>query len=107
LSAQVNALWPLVDQVSNRDTSAGFDILSFDEDGRSRHIEVKACDANLARGFYISNNELEKSATLKNHYLYLVFSAMSKRPRVLPIPQPALLGSLYSLQPLNDRATLS
>jgi hypothetical protein len=101
------ALAERIDQVSNRDASAGFDILSFDEDGRKRLIEVKStCDANLARGFYISSNELDKSATLENYYLYIVFSAVSKKPRVLPILKPALRGGPYTLQPLNYRVTL-
>jgi len=101
------ALAARIDQVSNKDASAGFDILSFDENGRKRPIEVKAtCDANLARGFYISKNELDKSATLENYYLYIVFSAMSKKPRVLPISKPALRGGPYTLQPLNYRVTL-
>ena len=101
------ALAARIDQVSNKNASAGFDILSFDEDGKERPIEVKAtCDANLARGFYISSNELEKSATLENYHIYIVFSAMSKKPRVLPILKPALRGDPYTLQPLNYRVTL-
>jgi len=96
-----------VDQVSNKDASAGFDILSFDEDGNKRRIEVKAtCDATLARGFYISNNELEKSATLENYYLYIVFSAMSKRPRVLPMRKPSLRTGAFVVQPIVYRVTL-
>jgi len=96
-----------IKQISNEDASAGFDILSFEEDGREKRIEVKAtCDPNLARGFYISSNELDKSATLTNYYLYIVFSTMSEKPRILSIPKPELTGKPYTLRPLKYLVTI-
>ena len=108
LRAGKPALAARIDHVSSRNPSVGFDILSFDEDGKERPIEVKATsDASLARGFYITSNELDKSTTLENYYLYLVFSAMSKTPRVLPILKPALRGEPYALHPITYRVTIS
>lgn len=102
------ALAARIEQISNQDPSAGFDILSFEEDGRQKPIEVKATSgANLARGFYITSNELDKSETLENYCLYIVFSAMSKKPRILPISKPTLRGGQYRLQPINYRVTLN
>lgn len=107
IQAGKRALANEIEQISSEDASAGFDILSFEEDGRERRIEVKAtCDASLARGFYISSNELNKSATLTNYYLYIVFSAMSEKPRILPIPKPVLTGQPYTLRPLNYLVTI-
>ncbi len=97
-----------IKHVSDEDDGAGFDVLSFDEDGTERRIEVKATTAgNLDRGFYISSNELEKASSLKNYYLYLVFSTMSKKPRVLPMKRPTLKGGAFVLRPVTYHATVS
>jgi hypothetical protein len=96
-----------VDHVADRDDGLGYDILSFDDDGTERPIEVKATTAsNLQNGFYISATELEKSAELLNYHLYLVFSALSKSPRVFTMKQPNLKGLGFDLEPLNYRVTV-
>ena len=97
-----------VDHVAQRYDGLGYDILSFDEDGKERQVEVKATrSANLLNGFYISANELEKSKRLPNYHLYLVFSAMSKSPRVFRMKKPTLEGLGFKLEPLNYHVTLS
>jgi hypothetical protein len=59
-----------VDRVSDRDDSLGYDILSFEEDGADRLIELKATSGeNLDRGFCISANELKSAAGLENYYI--------------------------------------
>ena len=93
-----------VDHVSQREDGLGFDILSFDDDGTERPIEVKATTApNLQNGFYLSANELEKSAELPNYHLYLVFSALSNAPRIFMMKKPYLNGTAFVLQPINYR----
>jgi hypothetical protein len=75
--------------------------------GTARQIEVKATSAsNLDRGFYISSNELEKSAAVSNYYIYLVFSALGKKPRVLPMRHPVLKGRGFVLSPVAYLVTL-
>lgn len=97
-----------VDHVADREDGLGFDILSFDEDGTERPIEVKATTApNLQNGFFISANELEKSADLANYHLYIVFSALSKAPRVFIMKKPDLHGQAFVLQPINYLVTPS
>jgi hypothetical protein len=97
-----------IDHVADRKDGLGYDILSFDENGTERPIEVKATSAsNLQNGFYISANELGKSAEIANFHLYLVFSALSKAPRVFVIKEPNLKGKGFVLQPLNYLVTLS
>lgn len=97
-----------IKHVSQEDDNAGYDILSFDEDGTHRPIEVKATSgSNLDRGFYISSNELEKAGALTNYHLYLVFSTMTKKPRVLPLKQPVLNGGDFLLRPIAYHATIS
>lgn len=83
-----------VKHVSQETDRAGYDILSFDDDGTPRQIEVKATSfPDLSHGFYLSANELEASQQLPNYHLYLVFSAMSKSPRILRMKKPAFDGS--------------
>jgi hypothetical protein len=89
-----------VKHIADRDDSAGFDILSYDENGNERPIEVKATSGKtLERGFYITANEVEKASILPNYHIYFVFSAMSKKPRILPIKEPLSGRSIFNLQP--------
>jgi len=97
-----------IKHISQKSDREGYDILSYDEDGTPRHIEVKATTAsNLDRGFYISNNELEKSKNLPNYYIYIVFSALSKAPKILRIKNPVLDNDDYLLQPMVYHVILS
>ncbi len=94
--------------VSQEDDSAGYDILSFDEDGSHRPIEVKATTGkNLDRGFYISHNEVEQAKALPNYHLYFVFSAMTNQPRILRCKTPAFNGADFLLRPVAYHVTLS
>lgn len=96
-----------VKHIADRDDRAGFDILSFDQDGTERPIEVKATKGKtLERGFYITANEVEKASNLPNYYIYFVFSAMGKRPRVLPVKKPKLGGGDFDLKATAYYATL-
>ncbi len=96
-----------VDRVSEHDDSLGYDILSFEEDGADRSIEVKATSGkNLDRGFYITSNEVKKAAGLRNYYVYLVFLALSKNPRVLPVKHPGFKGKDFVLDPVVFHVTL-
>jgi len=97
-----------VDHVADREDGLGYDILSFDNDGTERPIEVKATTGpNLKNGFYISANELEKSAELANYHLYIVFSALSKAPRIFIMKKPDLHSQAFVLQPINYLVTPS
>jgi len=96
-----------VKHIADQNERAGFDILSYDEDGSERPIEVKAISGKtLERGFFISANEVEKASSLTNYHIYFVFSAMSKQPQVLPVRNPLSKGSNFDLQPTAYHATL-
>ena len=73
-----------VKHVALTNDSKGYDILSYEDDGVTpRHIEVKATVAkNLSRGFYLTENERQKSCELPNYYLYVVFDVKGKNPRI-------------------------
>lgn len=70
-----------IQQISKIDDRAGYDILSFDEDGTELYIEVKATENN-DQFFYISQNELSKSQEFnklgKKYVIYRVFNVLSK-----------------------------
>lgn len=67
----------------------GYDILSFEPDGRERLIEVKTTCFGASTPFFASRNEVTVSQTRDEHYqLYRVF-AFSSQPRLF-----ALRGSL-------------
>ena len=54
---------------------AGYDILSYEEDGNLRFIEVKTTIGKLSQPFYVTNNELQKSKNETDHYyLYRVYN---------------------------------
>lgn len=53
----------------------GYDILSFDIDGKEIYIEVKTTKGNVNSTFFITRNELERSKTERqSFYLYRVFN---------------------------------
>lgn len=105
--AERNDLAKKVVHMADLDDSAGFDILSFDEDGTERPIEVKATSGKtLDNGFYITANEVEQASKLKNYHIYFVFSAMSKRPQVLSVRKPLLNGGDFDLTAIAYHVTL-
>lgn len=93
-----------VTQVSKNDSSAGYDILSFDENGKEMYIEVKATvdKYDTETAFYISEGEKKKAESLENYYLYRVFDITSKNPTILRIKNPAqYFGKEIQLIPSN------
>jgi hypothetical protein len=64
----------------------GYDILSFEVDGRERLIEVKTTRFGALTPFFASRNEVEVSEQLDQHYqLYRLF-AFSSQPRLFALP---------------------
>lgn len=63
--------------------SDGYDILSFDEDGRERYIEVKTTTFKPGHfNFFLTANELKKAHTLRNYNIYIVFDILNPNPKV-------------------------
>jgi len=75
--------------VSKEDDSLGYDILSFEENGEEKYIEVKStsqsenCNAN----FLISSNQYSKAKRIKNYYFYIVFNTKGKEPKIWKIKE--------------------
>ncbi|MCB1627109.1 MAG: DUF3883 domain-containing protein [Xanthomonadales bacterium] len=66
----------------------GFDVLSFDVDGRERLIEVKTTAFGQLTPFYVSRNELARSSTdADSFHLYRLFD-FRRQPRLFDLPGP-------------------
>ena len=82
----------------------GYDILSFEESGQERLIEVKTTRFGPLTPFFASRNEVRMSAELDNYQLYRVFR-FDKEPKVFILP-----GSLKfscRLEPTQYRASVA
>ena len=80
----------------------GYDVLSFDADGRERYIEVKTTSFGKETAFFVSNNELAFSKQAKDHFhLYRLF-AFRKQPKFFDLP--GRLDLNCRLNPVSFRA---
>lgn len=97
-------------QISKENISAGYDILSFEEDGRDKYIEVKSTNNSPSSkaNFLITINECEKAKELKNYYIYIVFNVKSINPKIWRLRDPfSLQGKGLTLTPISFRVEIS
>lgn len=82
----------------------GFDILSFEQDGRERHIEVKTTAYIAETPFFISPNEVQFSEDNDaSFHLYRIFDFRNK-PQMFVLP--GAVPAHCALDPVSFRATL-
>lgn len=87
-----------------RGDGAGFDILSFDADGRERFVEVKTTAYVAETPFFVSQNEVEFSTEESGRYcLYRLF-AFRDAPRLFMVP--GAIRNSFALDPVSFRARL-
>ncbi len=79
-----------VNIASIEDDSLGYDILSYDFNGRKKYIEVKSTMRSPSSQiqFNISYNQIEVAKQLENYYIYVVFEAKTNKPKIWPIFNP-------------------
>lgn len=83
----------------------GYDVLSFEDDGRERLIEVKTTAFDELTPFFVSRNELTRSTVDAPHYqLYRVFD-FRHRPRVFSLP--GAIETHCTLDPVSYQAQLT
>jgi len=97
---------PLADRIEHvsrtKGDGAGYDILSFEEDGRERFIEVKTTAYIAETPFYVSRNELSFSTEqAAQFHLYRLFD-FRKRARMFMLA--GALDSNCRLDPVSYRA---
>ena len=72
----------LADKVSHHSVKIGdglgYDILSFDINGKKKFVEVKTTKGNNKTTFFITPTELRRSKIEKNYYLYRVYNYSHK-----------------------------
>ncbi|HYV84358.1 MAG TPA: DUF3883 domain-containing protein [Patescibacteria group bacterium] len=84
---------------------AGFDVLSFEESGRERYIEVKTTAYGKATPFYVTRNEVSMSGTRgEDYHLYRVFN-FRRDPRLYSLT--GALERTCMLQPIVYMAHVS
>lgn len=89
---------------STKGDGLGFDILSFDGDGRERFIEVKTTSYSPETPFFITQNEVDFSGAHHDQFhLYRLF-AFRDKPQMFILPG-AIAANCY-LDPVSFRATL-
>lgn len=97
-----------VDRVSLKSDSLGYDILSFDVDGKERYIEVKATRAKVGdANFFLTINELRTAQENKNYYIYLVYDILSKEPKIWIINNPFNPENKnVNIEPINYKVSI-
>jgi len=84
-----NDLAKKVDRVSLKSDSYGYDIFSFDLEGKEKFIEVKATSSKVGTAnFFLTANELKTAQEKENYYIYMVYDITSKSPKVWRIQNP-------------------
>jgi Domain of unknown function (DUF3883) len=84
---------------------AGYDILSFDEKGKERFLEVKTTVGSDTTPFYITRNELSFSSERPEAFRLCRVFDFSVRPRMFELKPP--LETLVHLSPLSYEASFS
>src|ERR1700733_1964527 len=84
---------------------AGYDILSFDEKGKERFLEVKTTVGADITPFYITRNELSLSSERPEAFRLCRVFDFSMRPRMFELAPP--LENFVHLSPLSYEASFS
>lgn len=83
----------LVDPISEIDDSAGYDILSYELDGKEKFIEVKSTLSPTGKSnIFLSANELNVAKSQENYYFYIVYEVGSKKPKIWKVKSSDLLS---------------
>lgn len=87
-----------------RGDGAGYDILSFDPDGRERYLEVKTTAFVETTPFYISRNEVQFSAERAAQFRLCRVFDFRRKPRMFQLDGD--IAASCRLDPINYRASL-
>ena len=98
----------LVDRIEHssklKGDGLGYDILSYDADGRERFIEVKTTSYDAETPIFVSSNEVDFSEeAVDQFHLYRLFD-FRKSPHMFSLNGPIAANCL--LDPVSYRATL-
>ena len=85
---------------------AGYDIHSFDREGRDRLIEVKTTLGGATTPFYLTRNELAVAEERLDAFKLLRVHSFAREPRMFEI-SPPLAGFTLRLSPHTYQATFA
>lgn len=71
-----------------RGDGLGYDILSYETDGRQRFVEVKTTRFGEMTPFFLSRNEVRASGEIGDQYRLCRVFAFSREPRLFALPGP-------------------
>lgn len=78
-----------IKHIALENDAAGYDILSYDENGDEIYIEVKSTRAKQGdANFYLTENELERAKGENNYWVYVVYEADTTNPKIWRIKNP-------------------
>lgn len=92
-----------IQHVSETDDSLGYDIHSFELDGRDRFVEVKATLGGISSRFFISANEVMCAHEKGENYVLLRVAGLAGKPTCCEIRPP--LDEQLDLLPASYQAT--
>ena len=109
LKARRNDLANKIERVSLTSDAYGYDIVSYDEDGTKRYIEVKATRSNVGvANFFFTANELRTAQETQNYYIYMVYEVTTDEPKVWAIKNPFNPENKNAIKtPINYRITIN
>ncbi len=81
----------------------GYDILSFDENGNEKYIEVKTTTQGIKTLFYMSDNEYNKAISTKNYFIYRVydFNLETQKGKLYKINTQIDLDKYFTNKPIS------
>ena len=82
---------------------AGFDVLSFDGNGKERLIEVKTTNGAAQTPFFMTRNEMAVAEERADHWHLYRVHLFAQRPRIFTVRPP--LANALRLNPETWRAT--
>ena len=95
-----------IKHISLVNDAAGYDILSFNEDGSERYIEVKTTKGPIGTDFFISPGEIKFSKVNKEYYIYRVFEFLSEKMTGKIYIKKGDVEINFNLKPLQFKASL-
>jgi hypothetical protein len=82
---------------------AGYDILSFDPNGKERLLEVKTTNGSARTPFFLTNNERALALERPDHWQIYRVHLFAKEPRIFTVVPP--LENAVNLRPETWRAS--
>ena len=99
-----------VDRVSLVSDSLGYDVLSFNQDGTEKHIEVKATQAKAGpANFFLTINELKTAKEEgERYYIYIVYEILTPNPKIWIVKNPfSPENPKVKIEPVNFRVKIN